>query len=90
MKSGTTTTVTQTNMSLKKKTIQRVNKILRDPEKRLLYSEAEILYMEKQIVLLKEERARRVKQRKEERGFAPSSEEGLSGSSLCSPPRPTE
>ena len=57
-------------MSLRKKTIQRVNQILHDPEKRRLYDDAEILYMEKQVVLLEKERARRVKQRQQEKGFS--------------------
>jgi len=57
-------------MSLRKKTIQRVNKILHDPESRKLYTEAEILYMEKQVVLLEKERARRVRQRQQEKGFS--------------------
>ena len=77
-------------MSLGKKTIRRVQNVLKDEEKRKLYSEAEILYMEKQLVLLKELRKARVQERKEQRGFAAAQQEGLSGTSLRSPPRPTE
>ena len=57
-------------MSLKKKTIKLVNKLLHDPDKRKLYSEEEIAYMERQIVLLEQERKRRVKQRQKEKGFS--------------------
>ena len=56
-------------MSLKKKTIRLVSKVLKDPEKRKLYSEDELLYMEKQVVLLKEERKRRIKERQQRKGF---------------------
>ena len=77
-------------MSLGKKTIRRVQSVLKDDEKRKLYTEAELFYMEKQLVLLKELRKARVQERKESKGFTTSSEEGLSGSSLRSTPRPTE
>lgn len=56
-------------MALKKKTIKLVNKVLHDPQKRKLYSKEELAYMENQVVLLKKERARRIKQRKKEKGF---------------------
>jgi hypothetical protein len=56
-------------MSLKKKTIRLVSKVLKDPEKRKLYSEDELLYMEKQVVLLREERKRRIKERQQQKGF---------------------
>lgn len=58
-------------MSLKKKTIKLVNKVLHDPKKRKLYSDNELAYMEKQVVLLEKERKRRVKQRQQEKGFTP-------------------
>jgi len=77
-------------MSLGKKTIKRVQSVLKDDEKRKLYTEAELLYMEKQLVLLKELRKARVQERKESKGFTTSSEKGLSRSSLRSTPRPTE
>ena len=77
-------------MSLGKKTIKRVQNVLKDESKRKLYTEEELLYMEKQLVLLKELRKARVQERKESKGFAPSSEEGLSRSSLRATPRPTE
>ena len=57
-------------MALRKKTIKLVNKLLHDPDKRKLYSEEEIAYMERQVVLLEKERARRVKQRQQEKGFS--------------------
>jgi len=57
-------------MSLRKKTIRLVNKVLHDPKKRDLYREEEIAYMEKQVVLMEKERARRVKQRQKEKGFS--------------------
>ena len=56
-------------MSLRKKTIRTVNKVLHDPKKRKLYSDEELLYMERQVVLLEKERQRRIKQRKSEKGF---------------------
>ena len=56
-------------MSLRKKTIRAVNKVLHDPKKRKLYSDEELLYMERQVVLLEKERQRRIKQRKSEKGF---------------------
>ena len=57
-------------MGLKKKTIKLVNKLLHDPEKRKLYTEEELLYMERQVVLLEKERARRIRQRQQEKGFS--------------------
>ena len=54
-------------MSLKKKTIRLVSKVLKDPEKRKLYSEDELMYMEKQVVLLKQERKRRIKERQQQK-----------------------
>ena len=77
-------------MSLGKKTIRRVQNVLKDENKRKLYSEEELLYMAKQLVLLKERRRLRLEQRKEERGFSSPKEEGLPGSSLRATPRPTE
>ena len=62
-------------MSLKKKTIKLVKRILNDPKKRELYSDAEIMFMERQIILLEAERARRVQERKERRGFLPETKE---------------
>ena len=57
-------------MSLGKKTIQRVSKILKDEKKRKLYTPEEITYMEKQLVLLKQRRKERLEQRKRQRGFS--------------------
>ena len=76
-------------MSLGKKTIKRVQTVLKDERKRKLYTDAELLYMEKQLVLLKELRKARVQERKEQRGFAATKQEGLPGTSLRSTPRPT-
>jgi hypothetical protein len=77
-------------MSLGKKTIKRVQSVLKDDEKRKLYTEAELLYMEKQLILLKELRKSRVQERKENKGFSSTQQEGLPGSSLRATPRPTE
>ena len=77
-------------MSLGKKTIKRVQNVLKDEQKRRLYTEAELLYMEKQLVLLKELRKVRVQERKEQRGFSAAKQEGLPGTSLRATPRPTE
>lgn len=90
MSSGIETTNYPSNMSLGKKTIRRVQTVLNDEQKRKLYTEAELLYMEKQLVLLKELRKARVQERKEQRGFAATEQEGLPGTSLRSTPRPTE
>jgi len=60
-------------MSLGKKTIKRVQDVLKDESKRKLYTEEELLYMEKQLVLLKELRKARVQERKEQRGFGTQS-----------------
>jgi hypothetical protein len=56
-------------MSLGKKTIKRVQGVLKDESKRKLYTDEELLYMEKQLVLLKELRKARVQERREQRGF---------------------
>ena len=56
-------------MGLKKKTIKAVDKVLRDPQKRKLYSEEELLYMEKQLKLLKEWRSKEKLHRKATKGF---------------------
>ena len=60
-------------MSLGKKTIKRVQDVLKDESKRNLYTEEELLYMEKQLVLLKELRKARVQERKQQRGFGTES-----------------
>ena len=60
-------------MSLGKKTIKRVQSVLKDESKRKLYTEEELLYMEKQLVLLKELRKARVQERKQQRGFGTES-----------------
>ena len=59
-------------MGMKKKTIKLVNKLLHDPKKRKLYSDAELLYMEKQVVSMEKERRARKAQRKREKGFGDS------------------
>ena len=56
-------------MGLKKKTINLVKKVLNNNNKRAMYTPGEILYMEMQLKNLIEERKRRVKQRKLEKGF---------------------
>ena len=60
-------------MSLGKKTIKRVQGVLKDESKRKLYTEEELLYMEKQLVLLKELRKARVQERRNQRGFGTES-----------------
>ena len=56
-------------MGLGKKTIKMVTKLLGDNKRRKLYTEEEIKYMERQVVLLKLQRARRLHQRKLDKGF---------------------
>ena len=56
-------------MSLGKKTIKMVTKLLGNDKRRQLYTEEEIKYMERQVVLLKLQRARRLHQRKIDKGF---------------------
>ena len=56
-------------MSLGKKTIKMVTKLLGDDKRRQLYTDEEIKYMERQVVLLKLQRARRLHQRKLDKGF---------------------
>ena len=56
-------------MGLKKKTIKLVTQVLSDDKKRKLYSPEEIAFMERQLKLLKVERARRLHQRKINKGF---------------------
>ena len=77
-------------MSLGKKTIRIVQNVLKDEDKRKLYSEEELLYMEKQLVLLKELRKIRVRERKENKGFSITKNETNSSVPHRSTPRPTE
>ena len=56
-------------MSLRKKTIQLVNKILHTKNKRKMYTDEELQYMERQVVLMENERRRRKLQRRIEKGF---------------------
>lgn len=56
-------------MGLGKKTIKMVTKLLGNDKRRQLYTEEEIKYMERQVVLLKLQRARRLHQRKIDKGF---------------------
>lgn len=56
-------------MGLGKKTIKMVTKLLGDDKRRQLYTEEEIKYMQRQVVLLKLQRARRLHQRKLDKGF---------------------
>ena len=55
---------------MRKKTIRLVNKLLHDPKKRKLYTDAELAYMERQVVNMKKERKARKEQRKKEKGFS--------------------
>ena len=56
-------------MGLKKRTINLVKKVLNNDNKRAMYTPEELLYMELQLKNLIEERKRRVKQRKLQKGF---------------------
>jgi hypothetical protein len=58
-------------MSLGKKTINLVKKVLKNENKRKLYSPAELHYMETQLKRMIETRKRRKRQRKKEKGFNP-------------------
>ena len=55
---------------MKKKTIKLVSKLLRNENKRQMYSDQELLYMEKYLSLMKEERSRRKLNKKKNKGFA--------------------
>jgi len=52
-----------------KKTIKMVLKVLRDPNKRALYSKEELLYMEMQVHSMRLERQRKKFRRKQKQGF---------------------
>jgi len=56
-------------MGLGKKTIKMVTKLLSSNKRRKLYTPEEIAYMERQVQLLKVDRARRLHQRKIDKGF---------------------
>ena len=56
-------------MGLGKKTIKMVTKLLGSEKRRKLYTDEEIKYMERQVILLKLQRARRLHQRKIDKGF---------------------
>ena len=66
-------------MGLRKKTIQLVNKILHDKNKRKMYSDEEISYMQRQVTLMEVERKRRRLQRKIEKGFGAHDEQEFPG-----------
>ena len=55
---------------MKKKTIKLVSKLLKNENKRQMYSDQELLYMEKYLSLMKEERTRRKLNKKKNKGFA--------------------
>ena len=57
-------------MSLGKKTIRMVKKVLKDPEKRALYSPQELAYMEIQLERMEATRKARKAARKQQKGFA--------------------
>ena len=63
-------------MSLGKRTINLVKKILKSKNKRAMYSPEEIQYMELQLTRLIEERRRRKAERKAQKGFKPVTSEG--------------
>ena len=55
---------------MKKKTIKLVSKLLKNENKRQMYSDQELLYMEKYLSLMKEERSKRKLNKKKNKGFA--------------------
>jgi hypothetical protein len=55
---------------MKKKTIKLVSKLLKNENKRQMYSDQELIYMEKYLDLMKEERTRRKLNKKKNKGFA--------------------
>ena len=56
-------------MGLKKKTINLVKKVLKNKNKRKLYTEEELLYMKMQLTRLILERKRRKEERRRNKGF---------------------
>ena len=56
-------------MGLKKKTINLVKKVLRNKNKRKLYTEEELMYMEMQLTRLILERKRRKEEQRRNKGF---------------------
>lgn len=56
-------------MGLKKKTINLVKKVLKNKNKRKMYTEEELLYMEMQLTRLILERKRRKEERRRNKGF---------------------
>ena len=63
-------------MSLGKKTINMVKKVLKSKSKRRLYSQEELTYMETQLKLMIEQRKRRKAIRRAQRGFGPHTSGG--------------
>jgi len=57
-------------MSLGKKTIRMVKKVLKDPEKRAMYSPQELAYMEIQLERMEATRKARKAARKQQKGFS--------------------
>ena len=63
-------------MSLGKKTINLVKKVLNNKNKRKMYSQEELRYMEAQLKRLIETRKQRKVRRKLEKGFRPETSAG--------------
>ena len=63
-------------MGLGKKTINLVKKVLKNKNKRKLYSEEELFYMETQLKRLIATRKRRKAIRKAQKGFGPTTSGG--------------
>lgn len=59
----------------KSKTEKLVRRIVKDEQKRSMYSTAELTYMELQLNMMKLARQKKKLQRKEEKGFTPRSKE---------------
>lgn len=64
-------------MSLGNKTIKLVQKLLKSKKKRKLYTDDELKYMEIQLARLEAIRKRRLKKRKEQKGFAEHQKENF-------------
>ena len=56
-------------MGLKKKTINLIKKVLKNKNKRKMYSDEELTFMEFQLQRLILERKRRVEERRHKKGF---------------------
>lgn len=56
-------------MALRKKTINLIKKLLKNPNKVKMYSDEEIWYFKNYLDMMEQERKRRVSERKTNKGF---------------------